>query len=339
MQPATSDPIDPTTYRVSVGHAQLALADFLLFCAAGDNAQLPPDFDMPAWSALRQVFLDAGVRALEAHAEAPRWLQFGLTFAGGKAPPELYARVRDLVHELFQKRAIDNFFFMHKPPGMRLRFHLGASEQAVAHAIRAQIDDWQRAGLIERGIPGVYEPETYLFGGPLSMRSVHDLFTADSLAWLSYHARATPGQAAPPPAWVLSLLMLRALFAALHIADWEDLDVWERVQQKTGRSLPPGALPASDLADVAEGIQAMWRDPQAMLDELPAWMDSIFATFQAAVIPIGERWHTDYFATGMASVGPRAVAALAVIFHWNRAALPLARQALLTQALLERETI
>ncbi|MFD0392182.1 lantibiotic dehydratase C-terminal domain-containing protein [Streptomyces nogalater] len=62
-------------------------------------------------------------------------------------------------------------------------------------------------------VAGVYEPETYLFGGPLSMPWVHELFTADSRAWLDVHT-AVAGE--PPRSAGVPGLAARRLRRAGH---------------------------------------------------------------------------------------------------------------------------
>jgi thiopeptide-type bacteriocin biosynthesis protein len=197
---------------------------------------------------------------------------------------------------------------------------------------------WQSEGLFDGIVPGIYEPETYLFGGPVSMRSVHELFTIDSLAWLDYYVAASKEEVGAASAWALSLVMLRALFTGLGITDWEDLDVWDRLRQRAGRSIPSEVLQV-EFASAAAEIRFRWLNPQSILEELSPQLKNIAERYRKSLIDITDRWHSDYFATDAAYIGPRAGAALFTIFHWNRATLSPARQALLVEALLTRQTV
>jgi thiopeptide-type bacteriocin biosynthesis protein len=338
--PASFDPADPLSYRIVLETAEMSLAEFLIYCVDSNDERIPLELRSKDLSSFRGVFLEAGVRALEIGADSANWIQFGLEFKPGRVCSDLYRRAASLAREMLQDASISNFFFMHKPPGIRLRFETNAARRhRLADDLRHRLEVWQREGLVERIVPGVYEPETHLFGGPVSMRSVHELFTIDSLAWLDFHALADSQREASVPAWALSLAMLRALFTGLGITDWEDLDVWDRVRRKTGRSLPDEALPQAEFEEAASGIQARWLNSQLLLKELSPQVRSIAENYREAVIGVTARWCSGYFASYDAHVGPRAGAALFTIFHWNRSALPLTRQALLAEALVARRTV
>jgi thiopeptide-type bacteriocin biosynthesis protein len=185
----------------------------------------------------------------------------------------------------------------------------------------------------------VYEPETYLFGGPASMRSVHRVFTADSLAWLDYHRprlAAGHGRAQPPgPAWAMSLLLVQTLFATLQIVGWEDLGVWERVRRY--RPLAPAAAADPRLTRLAAALRAVWPSRTALAAKLSPEAVELAEDYRHIVRTEGERWFRDYFESGSAAMGPRAVASYMILFHWNRANLPAWRQALIAEALLVRK--
>ncbi|MFE1449808.1 lantibiotic dehydratase C-terminal domain-containing protein [Streptomyces olivaceoviridis] len=111
---------------------------------------------------------------------------------------------------------------MHKPPGLRARFR--AAEPSGAEDLRAallrRLDPGRQGGHSwARPVPGVYEPETYLFGGPRSMPWAHALFTADSRTWLDVHTAVAGAPA--PPGWRVSLTLLHAVFDGLGIVGWE----------------------------------------------------------------------------------------------------------------------
>ena len=316
---------------IRVGDHELSLAEFLRYCAGSIGG---PDGGVDLRRA-RDLFVRAGLDAIEAPTPAD-WLQLGLSVPPGAGRAELYGRVAGLARTLLATGVLDNAFFMHKPPGLRLRLHLtDPADRGTTGEVRESVVAWQRDGLVDRVVPGVYEPESRLFGGPLSMGYVHRLFTVDSLAWLDYHTLAIR-QPGTGPAWSLSLLMLRALLDALEITGWEDLDVWDRIRVRTGRRL--GAATAlAEFGPVADEIRACWRRPELLRGQLGPPGVAIADAFRAAAVPLGARWRDGYFATEAAYLGPRQAAAFAAIFSWNRAGLPMLRQALLTEALATRE--
>lgn len=320
---------------VCVEGCRLTLSDFLRFCSTGEADVCVPEIDRA-----RDLFLQAGLDALAAKKREAEtgWLQVGVSVPDSAAvPADLYARVASLARGLLGSAAIDGFFFMHKPPGLRLRFELAVQNGAlVAGRLDDEIRAWQAEGLVERVVPGVYEPESRLFGGPMSMHYVHRLFTADSLAWLDYHASPRHGENERGARWQLSLAMLHALFAGLDITGWEDLDVWDRVRGTAGRRLT-AVTTLAGFAQVAAQIRACWLQSDQNSAYLGPDEEKIVDAFRRAVLPVASDWRDGYFSTRSAYVGPRQAAAFATVFHWNRAGLSLTRQALLTEALIARE--
>jgi hypothetical protein len=90
-------------------------------------------------------------------------------------------------------------------------------------------------------LPGGYEPERHLFG-------------ADSGAWPAFH-RPDPR----PPAWAYPLALLRHVLDGLGVFGWENLDVWDRILRRTGRTVPDG-MTAATVAAAADGVRALGAD-------------------------------------------------------------------------------
>lgn len=307
-----------TTPEVSVGGRTLPLAEFLAGC-------LDPSGDQELVAA-RLTFLAGGLDALRT-AGAPRWTQLGL---GGIAG-ELYRELALSARELLAEGEITDFFFMHKPPGLRVRFAAAPGRATHVRAeLRRRAQRWRSTGLVTDVQPGVYEPEAHLFGGPASMRHVHRLFTVDSLAWLDHHSGGH-GQA---PSWVVSLLMLRSVFTGLRVAGWEDRDVWARVQHGGQRRLPHALAPDA-VAVASEELRQWWAASDTLLDQVPEPTRELVDRHAIEVEPVIKRWWSEYFTTELARVGPREAAAYYVVFHWNRAKLSSGRQALITEALAD----
>ena len=281
------------------------------------------------------MLAETSIAAADRACRGSRWLQFGLSLPSSAPAPSLYAAVKDAADEALSSGSAAEFFYMHKPPGMRLRFREASARPGeLEHRLRERLSGWQRQGIITDWRPGVYEPEDHLFGGPVSMRSVHRVFTADSLAWLGYHSSA---DSCPGPAWAMSLLMIRALFDALRIVGWEDRDVWDRLRRQAGRGLGPAADASQTLSRLGALLRPAWSSPDALAEPLAGPARELAGVYRDVVLSEGKHWFNDYFNAGAALAGPREVAAFMIVFHWNRGRFPTARQALLTEALLSRE--
>jgi thiopeptide-type bacteriocin biosynthesis protein len=273
------------------------------------------------------VFVTAGLAAVTNQAPASPWLQWGL--AGHR--PGLYAALLDLTTTLIDQGTVSDFFFMHKPPGLRVRFRVDpAALVGIRGDLAGRLAEWRADGLVDGVTAGVYEPEQQLFGGPAAMPHVHRLFTADSLAWLARASVREPG-----PAWAFSLALLASVLPAMGIHGWEDLEVWQRIRQQCHRTVPAGLDPARTAA-VATGVRAAWADPERLLSELPAAARATLDTHGTTMAEVAARWREEYFTAPGAIIGPREATAFFVIFHWNRGGLSAVTQALVTAALADR---
>ncbi|WP_440073242.1 thiopeptide-type bacteriocin biosynthesis protein [Streptosporangium sp. OZ121] len=274
------------------------------------------------------AFVAGGLSALAGAGGGRSWVQVGLRPLPGRLP-ELYAGLDTLASALCEDEAVRGFFFMHKSPGLRVRFEASPGR---TEWLRGEID----AGLatmrhlLEKVEPGVYEPEQHLFGGPRSMPYVHRLFTVDARAWLAFHLLRTS-----TPAWAFSLATLRHLLAGLGVAGWEDLDVWDRIARGTARTLPPG-MDAEKVASAGAAIRALWSDPSRLHDALSEPAAALVRDRGPRIADAARAWSEGYFAERGATIGPREGAAFFTIFHWNRGGLPGGVQALVTTALADR---
>ncbi|MFG3203845.1 thiopeptide-type bacteriocin biosynthesis protein [Streptomyces sp. NPDC048192] len=310
------------------------LADCLRDARDTPLGSVPVDAGGAGYEAARRTFLTAGLSALRSDLPESGWVQVGLA-PGPAAWPRAYRVIAGTARELLAAGAVRSFFFMHKPPGLRIRFE--ASTAADAGILREEL--LSRFGTSGAGprppLCGVYEPETYLFGGPLSMRYVHELFTADSLAWLDHHLGAVDDPARPVADWRVSLVLLDGLLKGLAVVGWEHRGVWQVVRDEAGRSLSGRALD-DDARRAAAGIAEAWRaGREGLLAPVPPERRAVVEAHADAVRRAAERWRSGYFESGNAVLGPRRAAAHHAVFHWNRGRLSLARQCLLTQALAD----
>ncbi|NGO70094.1 lantibiotic dehydratase C-terminal domain-containing protein [Streptomyces boncukensis] len=286
----------------------------------------------------------AGIAAVRGGtAPASRWVQFNLAPRPG-AREDFYRELAVTVRELLADGRAVNFSYLHREPGIRVRFEAPDADSAVTLSLCLRARFARSALLREAPVRVVYEPEHYLFGGPASMPYVHRLFTADSLGWLDHHLKA-PGRQGELTAWRHSLLTLREVFAGLGIVGWEHRGVWAALREKTGRGArraPGGAAAAHGEAvsgRVAEGIAAFWRQPREQsLTAFPAACRATLARHADTTRARAAKWRMGYFEAGEATVGPCAAAAYYTVFHWNRGLLSPARQHTLTDVLAAEPT-
>lgn len=203
-----------------------------------------------------------------------RWTQYDIEL--GALTPRFYGRLAAAAQELRGE-----FFFLHKPPGMRLR---------ATSTMDLFGTPWR---------PGRYTPEADLFGAE-HMDAVHRIFTADSLVWLRHHAEPAPVSAT----WALSLRMIRALVDGLDVAG-----VFRRVGGDLGRAL-------SSKASQDPVVGALRRQARELWDRAEPAPEPYAEVVRSQV-------RTE-----------RSVAPM-IVFHWNRARLPLGHQALITHELAE----
>jgi thiopeptide-type bacteriocin biosynthesis protein len=275
-----------------------------------------------------ETFLAGGLAAVAADGGSG-WVQLGLAARPG-AQPNVLAVLDEVASALIADPSVTNFFFMRKTPGLRVRFETAPPRrrqlEADLYAHLARIRP-QGGGQV---VPGVYEPEEHLFGGPASMPFVHRVFTVDSLAWLAFYRLG-----AATPAWVFSLALLRHLLDGVGVVGWEDLDVWQRIGRQAGRTLPSG-LTGVKVAAACAGIQSLWSDPARLRANLAGPVAALVDEWGPRLEAAGNDWRTGYFGTRGAVIGPREGMAFVTIFHWNRGGLSAARQSTLAAALADR---
>lgn len=253
---------------------------------------------------------------------ADAWVQVGLAPAD-RRPRELFGELAELVRDWREQRVVEDFFFMHKPPGLRARFAPAPGRAPfVRTELRRRVRDWCARDLVVRVEPGVYQPEEHLFGGTGAMDHVHRTFTVDAVTWLEYHAR--PRQA---PAWALSLALLRPVFDAMGLDGRRERDVWARVAA-AGRLVPAGVPRTDATRATSDGFRRWWRGPDELLAALPEDVRALADRHAGQVAPLAAAW-----AAALPGADLCQAAAWYVVFHWNRAALTFGKQALLTEAL------
>ncbi|GAB3852506.1 thiopeptide-type bacteriocin biosynthesis protein [Dactylosporangium cerinum] len=269
------------------------------------------------------VYHAAGLAALQDHATRT-WHQVRVLFTDWHHAEHIAAtRLGPMLDRLVEAGAASGWWFLRKHPHWRLRF----ADPDPAMIERA-LDDLVAAGIVAGWRAGVYEAETFAFGGPAAMRIVHELFCADSHGTLDYvrHPNPTLGRRE------LSLVLLGTL---LHHAglDWfETGDVFAKVAQ---------IRPITDIEP--DRLAPLTSKTRALIATAHETGAQLFGS--DGTVPFAAPWHVAHTAagqqlrraadTGNLARGLRTVLSHIVIFHWNRLGLTASTQGVLARAAVE----
>ncbi|MBB2749318.1 UNVERIFIED_ORG: protein-L-isoaspartate(D-aspartate) O-methyltransferase [Microbispora rosea subsp. rosea] len=205
---------------------------------------------------------------------------------------------------------LQTWWFIRKQGRWRLRYALTSASEDTG-IIGDVLDHLATTGRIVGWMPGIYEPETHVFGGPHGMDAAHQLFHADSRDLLTHVDHVGVRET--------SILLCGVLMRAAGLDWYEQGDVWAKVAEL--RPLDPVTPPWAPEHD---------RELQAAMRRL--------LTADARTLPtIPTRWSAAFEDAGQALAGLnregrltrglRAVLAHHVIFHANRANVPGGDQA------------
>jgi thiopeptide-type bacteriocin biosynthesis protein len=276
---------------------------------------------------LREELLTAGAEHLERVHNPARWLQMGVAF---KDPEErlsfLCGPLRRAVGRWLSEGRIERFFFMLKPPGLRLRFCGAALDRDLAPRLLRLFERERSAGRLVSHEYGVYDAETYQFGGSFGLEIAHDFFSYDSLAILDLLHHDIPAETLP----VLSLTVLNHLVAQICDDPWERWDAWCQMDLTRPMSSDPTALTQAE-ASFAEQrellAQTVW-EPDAVVAQFPAASRRVLTRYFENNQRLGVRLR-NAAKSGRLLYGARKIFPFYGIFHWNRWAIPSEMQILL----------
>ncbi|WP_106398937.1 thiopeptide-type bacteriocin biosynthesis protein [Actinocorallia populi] len=180
-----------------------------------------------------------------------RWLQVnvGLSRDGrtaGESARQLFARLSPALAEWREIGALELFFFMRKPPDVRLRFFGCAVESAVLPALAELLSKLAEEGFVTRFFESVYEPEVSLFGGRAAMSQVHAHFDADTTTWTAFD-QLVPEGVQSLSAETFMTAALNDLFLRTLSCSAEVWDVWCGLAE---------LYPVTDLNSAIEGPTA-----------------------------------------------------------------------------------
>ncbi|AUT00063.1 hypothetical protein CLI64_06540 [Nostoc sp. CENA543] len=121
--------------------------------------------------------------------ETGEWVQLnvGLVRHQGDALPSariLFAKIAPLVNSWRSYGLLRWFFFMRKPPDVRMRFFIQGDQQQAIAEISELMYSLQQENHIHLFFFSEYQPETERFGGTKAMQWVHQHFDIDTSQWL-----------------------------------------------------------------------------------------------------------------------------------------------------------
>jgi thiopeptide-type bacteriocin biosynthesis protein len=231
---------------------------------------------------------------------------------------QIAARLPEWRHE----RAVGCFFFMRKPPDLRVRFAGPDPVSRLRPELLGLLRTLRRTGAIEHFYCARYEPETRLFGGTAAIQLIHRHFDSDSCAWIAFDRLSEAGGVTPFAADTLSMAVLNDLFLRVLADRFEVWDTWCNLVTLTGAA--------------ATDVDATLRLP---IITLQSSMPSA-ATEQAGILRKYQRAN-EALSAGLRRLeraerlqtGLRSILPFVAMFHLHRHGYDQSRQAALARAM------
>ncbi|WP_066938283.1 methyltransferase, FxLD system [Streptomyces sp. NBRC 110611] len=230
-----------------------------------------------------------------------------------------------------QDGGLTQWSFLRKYPSWRLRYRPTGPDDA--ERLDRALDELVNIGVLDSWTPGLYEPETIVFGGSAAMEAAHVLFHHDSRHVLDHLARQ-PAQPNTPGLGrrELAILLLSVAMRGAGLDWYEQGDVWAKIAaERTDGSGPP---PPARLKSAVHRLMTVDVSSTSRLvtgGRLAPLADWI-ATFDRLGQQLADLNHRGHLERGL-----RAVLAHHGIFHWNRLGLPREDQRALST--LAREVV
>ncbi|MFF4668003.1 thiopeptide-type bacteriocin biosynthesis protein [Streptomyces sp. NPDC001282] len=246
-----------------------------------------------------------GPESLRATGET--WVQCDCDLPADRAE---WSRLREGAARWQDEGLVSRWWFLHKPPGIRLRLE----SPDPGSLRRAMADATPPARLPGLRTTGVYEPETYRFGGPAGLDLAHTHCAADSRLALSWNTCPDGGETSFVP--LLGLVTAQTLLSRIAEDADELRDLWLRLDHALRTALGPHVAPDGP----------PYVDPAVagslLAGRVPVTGDAVADTHLVRA----RRWAArtgDAAALLRRAQGfpVRAWATALVLFHWNRWAL------------------
>ncbi|MFJ5121350.1 methyltransferase, FxLD system [Kitasatospora sp. NPDC088548] len=242
------------------------------------------------------------------------WIQHDLTFNDPCIVEQVAAHhLAPVLDHAQNSGVLEDWWYMRKK-GLRLRYRAAAS----APVVTALLDTLVETGLVTGWATVVYEPETEAFGGPEAMEITHRLFHTDSRHLMARAAKPDPPALRSTETFVV---LVSAMLRAAGLDWYEQGDVWAKFAAE--RPAPPGLAPERTAALNAAMRRLMTLDtrrlarPGEPLAGHIGWVDA-FETAGQDLVHLARE--------GRLTRGLRAVLAHLLLFHANRAGLPIDHQ-------------
>ena len=260
-----------------------------------------------------------------------RWIQLnvGLVRHGGKAlssARELFDRLIPLIGFWRKRSLLRWFFFMRKPPDVRLRFFMLESGDPISE-LSVQMKALQSENCIREWFFSEYIPETGRFGGPHAMELVHEHFDTDTSVWWGLDRLQRQGENLLGTETRL-LATVQDLFLRAAASPADTLNTWRRLERLTPLS-ERVALPRIPLRIRKEGLAGLEvSEPERI------WIDC-HAKSNAAL------------ANGLAGLGKAGqltrdleeILAAVALFTFHRHGIPGTRSSLSVAAMIRDLTV
>lgn len=294
--------------------------------------------DLGVLTQLREAFIAAGVERVRGLLRPHAWIQLDLSFTGPDQGRRFSAspRLRAAVERWRASGLVSQFWFMHKPPGMRLRFLIPDADPRAEAEILAFMQEAEHDDLIDNHAFGMYDEELHQFGGETGLDLFHRFSTYDSLCVLRFREHEASGAATIDPT-VLSLLALCDLFGRVTGDPWEQWDLWCELRI-TGRlfdadtPIPPELRAGLD--DNRELLEAIVFEREAIIAGLEPVEAAIVAAYSRGNQELADGLAKAVGARAL-SFAPRKLLPFYVVFHWNRMGLSIDDQISLATFMFE----
>jgi thiopeptide-type bacteriocin biosynthesis protein len=226
---------------------------------------------------------------------------------------DIFANLCPLMDKWRNEDILERFFFMRKPPDLRLRFLAKDFQRDIRAELRRIMSKLKKNGVIKYFFQSIYEPEVFQFGGPEAMDLVHAYFDSDSMAWIKLdhlaasHRRSVPTQ-------ILVIAVMNDLFYRTLLDSSEVWDVWCNLanlissEQKTSSQVEQIITIDSLFSYVSDAEGQILRDYLSANEELSLGLRQI--------------WNSGKLQCGLRSILP-----FIAMFHFNRHGLTADRQA------------
>jgi thiopeptide-type bacteriocin biosynthesis protein len=266
----------------------------------------------------RDAFICAGTAAIHDLDRQRRWLQFSIAVDTDGWQQIVRSDVGNRIRAWLQDRPGRGFFFLHKAPGLRVRFC--GVDDGCAPVLNEALDGLLADGAITAWTSGPYDAEVTQFGGVTGLSLTHRWFTAESFAVLDHHRWRLHGTARIGSG-LFSLMLIDRLLRRL-CDDWERWDVWCKLSL-TGRLAVDAARTVSPSR--ARAARVLLSHPSRILAAASEPERKLFARYDAALDEIVPDLVAAVDA-GLLLWGLREILPFWIVFHWNRMRFDLATQ-------------